>query len=307
MHDLVVEDALAEGLPLARVLDGLVDQPVQAAQRAGGAPQALFLELHHLEGEAQALLADEVTFRHAHVVEEQLRGVAAVHADLVDLLARDAGRVHRHHDQALVLVRRAVAGVGQQAAPVGLHAVGDPHLGAVDHVVVTVAARAGLHRGHVAAAARLADPQAGDHVAGDGGREELAPQLVAAEARQRRCRHVGVHADGHRHAAAVALPQRFGHHHAVAEVQPRAAEFLGVLQPQQAQVAELLEHLVGRELALRLPLRDVRVELLVAEPDDGVFERAVFGGEFHGCLSWCLKGGRCRRCWAAACAARPRS
>ena len=112
--------------------------------------------------------------RHAHVVEEQLRGVAAVHADLVDLLPRDAGRVHRHHDQALVLVRRAVAGVGQQAAPVGLHAVGDPHLAAVDDVVAAIAARRGLHRRHVAAAAGLADAQAGDHVAGDRRRQELA-------------------------------------------------------------------------------------------------------------------------------------
>ena len=45
MHHLVVEDALAEGIALAGVLDGLVDQPVQGAQGAGGGIQALFLEL----------------------------------------------------------------------------------------------------------------------------------------------------------------------------------------------------------------------------------------------------------------------
>jgi hypothetical protein len=58
------------------------------AQAAGRAPQALLLELQHLEGEAHAFLADAVPLRHAHVVEEQLRGVGAVHADLVDLLPR---------------------------------------------------------------------------------------------------------------------------------------------------------------------------------------------------------------------------
>ena len=45
VHHLVVEDALAEGIALAGVLDGLVDQPVQGAQGADGGIQALFLEL----------------------------------------------------------------------------------------------------------------------------------------------------------------------------------------------------------------------------------------------------------------------
>jgi hypothetical protein len=61
---------------LARVVDGLVDQVVQRAQAGGRAVQALFLELQHLEHEAHALLADQVALRHAHVVEEELRGVA---------------------------------------------------------------------------------------------------------------------------------------------------------------------------------------------------------------------------------------
>src|SRR5574337_739462 len=113
VHDLVVEDGLAEGLALAGVLDRLVDRQVQAADPAGRGPQPLLLELHHLEHEAHAFLADQVAPRHAHAVEEQLRGVRRVHPDLVDLLLRDPGRVHRHDDQALVLVRRAlVAGVG---------------------------------------------------------------------------------------------------------------------------------------------------------------------------------------------------
>jgi hypothetical protein len=200
------------------------------------------------------------------------------------ILPCDAGRVQRHDDQALVLVRRAVAGVGQQAAPVGLHAAGDPHLAAVDEVVVAVVHGARLDGRHVAAAAGLAHAQAGHHVTGDGGGEELAPQRVTAKTCQSGRGHVGVHADGHGHAAAVALAQRLGHHHRIAEVQPGAAELLGVLQAQQAQVAQLLEDLVRGELALGLPLGDEGVEFLVAELDDGVFELAVFCSEFHACL-----------------------
>ena len=99
-------------------------------------------------------------------------------------------------------------GVGEQAHPVGLGAVGDPHLAAVDDVVVAVLARRGLDRGDVGAGADLGHADAGDVVAGDRGREELLAQLLGAEAGQRRRRHVGLHADRHRHAAAADVAER---------------------------------------------------------------------------------------------------
>jgi hypothetical protein len=44
---------------------------------------------------------------------------------------------------------RAIAGIGQQTDPVGLHPVGDPHLAAIDDVIVAIGTRAGLDRGDV--------------------------------------------------------------------------------------------------------------------------------------------------------------
>jgi hypothetical protein len=145
----------------------------------------------------------------------------------------------------LFLCAAPFRGVGQQAAPVGLHAVGDPHLRAVDDVVVAVLLGAGLEGCHVGAAPGFADPDAAHHVAGDCRRQELLAQRVRSKARQRRCAHVGLHADGHGNAADIAVAQRLGHHHRVAEVQAHAAEFGGVLDAQQAQVAQLLEQLMG--------------------------------------------------------------
>jgi hypothetical protein len=168
-----------------------------------------------------------------------------------------------------------------QAAPVGFHAVGDPHLGAIDDVVATVDLGGRLERRDVGAAAGLADAEAGHDVAGDRGGQVLLAQNVAAEAREGGRGHVGLHTDGHRHAAAIALAQRFGHHHRVAEVEPAAAELLGVLQAQQAEIAELLEQFVARELLGGFPLGDKRVDLLVDELDDRIFQLAVFRGEFH--------------------------
>ena len=285
MHHLVVENALAESLALAGVGDGLVDQPIQTAQRTRRRIQPLFLELHHLQREAAAFFADQVAPRHAHVVEVELRGVARMHAYLGYLLFADALGVHRHDDQALVLVPRGITGVGagidQKAAPVGLQPVRDPHLAAVDEVVTTVNLGVGLDGRDVRAATGLADAEAGDVVAGDRRHQVFAAQLVAAKACQCRCRHVGLHADGHRHTAAVALAQSLGHHHRVAEVQAHAAKLFGVFQSQQSQLAELLENLVRRELPFRFPFGNKGVDLLVAELDDRVFDLAVFSGELQ--------------------------
>ena len=74
----------------------------------------------------------------------------------------------------LFLCAGALAGVGEQAHPVGLQAVRDPHLGAVDDVVAAVLPRGRLDRRDVGARAGLGDADAGDHVAGDRRREELA-------------------------------------------------------------------------------------------------------------------------------------
>ena len=60
----------------------------------------------------------------------------------------------------------AVAGVGEQADPIGLRAVGRPHLAAVDDVVGAVVARVRLDRGDVGAGADFGDAEAGDVVAG---------------------------------------------------------------------------------------------------------------------------------------------
>ena len=50
--------------------------------------------------------------------------------------------------------------------------------------------------------------QAEESVAGDGGREEVPLELVAAELRERRRRHVRVHAQAHSHAAAPDVARR---------------------------------------------------------------------------------------------------
>ena len=103
-------------------------------------------------------------------------------------------------------------------------------------------------------------------------------QFVAAEARQRRRGHVGLHADGHRHAAAFDVAQRLGHGHRVGIVEPGAAVLLGLGQAQQAQLAQPLEHLVRGEDLRGLPFVDVRIDLLVDEALERLLDLEVFVG-----------------------------
>ena len=192
--------------------------------------------------------------------------------------------LHRHHDQRLVLVGLAVAGVGQHAHPVGLRAVGRPHLAAVDHPVAADPAGIGLDRGDVGAGAGLRHAEAGDIVAADRRREELLAQLVAAVAGERRRRHRDLHAGRHRDRAAIHQAERFRADHGVGEIEPRAAELDRLVDAQQAGIAHLLEQLMGGKGAFLLPLVDMRIDLAVDQRLPGLAQRLVLGREFHrGC------------------------
>ena len=283
MHGLVIQQRHAEHLALAGVVDGLGDQVLAALDGIGGAPQALFLELHHLHHEAHAFLADQIALRHAHVVEEHLGGFRAAHAQLVERLVHgDAAGVLGHHDQGFVDVGLVVGGVGQQAEEVGAGRVGDPHLGAVDHIVVAVLFGVGLDVGHVGAGVGLGHRDRGDHVTGDGRRQVVALELVGAEAGQGGRGHVGLHADGQRHAAAGGAADFLGDDQAVGIIQTHAAVFLGLGDAQQAQVAHLLEHVVDRETSRRFPLRHERVHLFLDKITHRAAQLFMFLSKQHG-------------------------
>ena len=108
----------------------------------------------------------------------------------------------------------AVAGIGEQAHPVGLGAVGDPHLAAIDDVIVAIGSRIRFDLGDVGARARLRDADAGDRLAGDRRGKELAAQSVRAVAGERRRGHVGLHPDRRRNRAAADRAKFLRHHRA---------------------------------------------------------------------------------------------
>src|SRR5436190_9003631 len=165
---LELADLAAERGALLGVLQRTVEARLGAGDAAGGADQALALELPHDVVEALADLAEDRGRRDPDVLECQQRRVARVHAELLELLlADDAGEVHRHEEQREAVVTGLRVGLRDEHDHVGAVAVGDVGLRAVDDVVVAVAYRARLDAGHIGAGVGLGDTEAEDLLALD--------------------------------------------------------------------------------------------------------------------------------------------
>ena len=186
-----------------------------------------------------------------------------------------AGDVGRHHDERHAAGAGVVRGAGQQAEPVGLGAVGDVELGAVDDPLVPVAHGPGPDAGHVAAGVGLGHRNGGDDLAADGRRQVALLELGRAVAGQRRRGHRHLHGHGHGDAAAADPPHLLAGDQGEGVVGAHAAVGLVVLEPEQADGRQLGEELVGGERAGRLPLVDVGLDLPLEEVPERLAEELV--------------------------------
>ena len=173
-----------KAVALARIGDRPLEHRLDHDDGGDGDRQALLRELLHQLEEALALgVAEQVLGRHAHVVEEQLGGVLAVHADLVEQLAAreplevvaGLGDDQRHAGGAVF-----AAGLRGDDQQVAVLAVGDEGLGAVDHVLVAVALGARLDVLQVRAGTRLGHRDRADELAAGHGRQPAPLLLLAA-------------------------------------------------------------------------------------------------------------------------------
>ncbi len=124
------------------------------------------------------------------------------------------------------------------------------------------------------------------------GRQKLATHFVRTEPRQRRRRHIGLHADRHRHAAAGDGAEFLGHHQRVAVIETLPAEFDRLVEAEKAEIAELLEQLMRGEDVVLLPFVDEGIDLGGDEFLQGAAGFVVVGGEEHFSISSVIPG-RC--------------
>ena len=101
--------------------------------------------------------------------------------------------------------------------------------------------------------------------------------LLGAEGQDRRHRHIGLHRQPHGQTAAVRVDDLLGQHQARVVVAALTAVLLGLVQPEEAELAHPLEHPVGERRLL--PLLGVGLELLDHEAPDRLAELLVLVGE----------------------------
>ena len=232
---------------------------------------ALVVEAGHQHPRAPAFLAEHVLVGDLAVVEDQLAGVRAAHAELVELPGGGETPELPLDDERGDAARSGVGvGLGVDHQHVRVGAVGDPHLGPVQHVAVVALLGVQLHRDHVGPRAGLAHRQRADVLAGDEpGEVALAllagavpPDLVDAQVR------VGAVGEPDRRRR----PAHFLDRDDVGEVaHAGAAEVFLDGDSVQPERAELLPQ-VARELVRRVDLARTRRDLRLCEPVDHVPE-----------------------------------
>ena len=274
---LEVGDALAERLAFLHVVQGVLERAFRHGQAVDGDAEAFLGQLLHQVDEAHAFLADQVLGGDFHVLEEQLRSVLGFHAHFLQVLAfLEAFHALFDDQQAGALGAFAGVGLGHHDHDVGVLAVGDEGLGAVEDVVITVLHGVGLNALQVGAGARFAHGDGADQLAADHLRQQALFHFLGA-----------VVLDVGRHDFGVQAPADAGQagpgdlladHHAVEEVGADAAVLFAHHRAQETLLAGLAPERLGH-LAGLFPLFVVGHGFVFQELADGVAERLVVGTE----------------------------
>ncbi|MNS92521.1 hypothetical protein D3C72_1266630 [compost metagenome] len=230
--------------------------------------RALLVEhLHHrLEAHAFAP-ADELVGVHAAFVEVHVRhegaGLAHHAVGLAGRQARPALDQERRHALAAL---RAVFGAGDDGEHIGHRRVGDEALGAVEHVVLALAARGGLHVARLRARLGLRQRQAAGELARRHARQPALLLRLGAVGHQRfgADARVGAHAGAQRHRR---LRQLHGAQHQLLGREAQAAVRLGNAPAEVALAPQLVDH-VGRDVVVAADLVFQRMPAFANEGAD---------------------------------------
>ena len=182
LYRLMLEDRFAEGLAFFRVAQrGLEGSPRHTHTLRSDADAATF-KARECDLVAGARLADHQTRRDAAVLEQDLRRVARVLAELV-LYAGDriARRFRGHDERADAALAGSLVSHGHHDCHFGVLARGDELLDAVQHIVVAVKRRGRAQAGRVGADVRLSQTERAKHLAA---RERHQPLLLLRLARE---------------------------------------------------------------------------------------------------------------------------
>ena len=228
--------------------------------RATGEHHALVIQAAHQHLHAAVVLTKDVLDRHLDVVEHQLTGVRAAHAQLVQLGATGETSPIALDDKGGDAVGAKLRfGLGVNDVNVRVWAVSDPHLAAIEHEVIAPAIGPQLHADHIGTGVRLTHRQRPDMLTADQLGQVFRLLLRRTVAVDLAHAQVGMRPVGqaNRRRPAADLLHR---HHMRQIPQPRAAILLRHGNAQQSHVTKTPPHLL-RKLILPVDLGGTRRQL----------------------------------------------
>ena len=244
----ILGDGSAELVAFVGVLHAAGQRALGRADH--GATELDAADVEDVDRNLESLLAlvEQVLDRDLDVVEEDLAGGGTLDAHLLLLrVLGDAFGVAVHDERGEFLV---VVNLGKDDHHVGKSAVGDPHLLAVDDVVLSVLAQGGgcLAAVGVRSAAGLSQAVAALELAAGHAGHVLLLLLLVAVVEDGQCADAGVR--GEAHAERVAVAEGLGDEHGRLEVEAHAAEFFRDARAEEAELARLLHQRLDQAFLL---------------------------------------------------------
>ena len=260
LDELELADRAVELAAFVHVGDHHVEARLHEAEGPRREHEALVVEAAHEHPRPLPDPAEHVLRRHLAVVEDELAGVRAPHPELVELLrGREPGHSLLDEERGEPAGARGRVGAGVDDEGVGVRAVRDPHLGAVEDEAVAPALGLRAHAHHVRARPRLAHRERPDVLAPDEGRKVAVLLLLASVAADLVDAQVRVRAVAQAHRGR--RPAHLLHRDAVLGVaEPDPAVLLLDGDPEDAEVAHLGPEVGGEVVRLvdrRRPGRDL--------------------------------------------------
>ena len=156
LDELELANALSKLLAVMGVRNHVVHDRLHDAQRPARQHGALIVQAAHQHLGAHIQAAQNILCRHFDILEHEFARMAAAHSEFVEFL-RDRKSLHALFDQksrdpARTQLRLSL-GVDHQR--VGVGAIGDPHLVAIEQVVATLVLGLELHADDIGARAWL--------------------------------------------------------------------------------------------------------------------------------------------------------
>ena len=212
--------------------------------------------------------------RHPAIVELQHRRVGGPPSHLAQRRSRQAGRRAFDHEQRNATAAGAAGAHGDRQI-VGAHAGGDEGLFPLDDEVIAVPARARAQIGHVGSCTRLGHGKRRNLFSGQYRRNDFMLERLRPELDDRRKSDRVTH-ERRAHSARTAARQFLAQDDRIEPIGGNPAQFLGVVELQQAHLGGLAVKLARKGSRL-VPFIRMWFDLRAHEAADLVAERLMRG------------------------------